>query len=167
MEFLSLHHVGISVTDMERAKAFYIDVLGLAKHPLRSNWLCFKGGNPVHLMPVKQPEPQSPNSLVQHFALQVERLENVLELLLQHGLQPFQREIECNTKRVSATDDPLNRGIGILVVEEPDGNIVEFVQVGCGIFRDDLAAQLPAAHQPSTPKQETDNHAVHVYRSTR
>jgi catechol 2,3-dioxygenase-like lactoylglutathione lyase family enzyme len=60
-----------------------------------------------------------------------------LVLLLRHGLTPFQADFQGNTRVVSAPDDPLDFGTGSLFVRDPDGNLVEFLQMGRGCFAED------------------------------
>lgn len=68
-----LAHVAISVTDFDRAMAFYVDVLGLEVAPrpdfgVPGAWLT-TGAGMIHLAVVPTiPEPRDP---VAHFALQV------------------------------------------------------------------------------------------------
>ena len=127
-----LHHVSITVADMERARAFYEGVLGLRPCPQKMNWLATGDGYSLHLMPARTDLPHDP---ARHLALQVERLEAVVARLLQHGLHPYQLSVTQSGRHLIETaDDTLAFGIGTVFIEDPDGNSVEFVQEGRGIL---------------------------------
>jgi catechol 2,3-dioxygenase-like lactoylglutathione lyase family enzyme len=70
---MQLAHVALSVTDLERANRFYIDVLGLKEVPrpdfgIPGSWLAM-GSGMIHLAQIREiPEPRDP---VSHFALAV------------------------------------------------------------------------------------------------
>ncbi|HEY0438525.1 MAG TPA: VOC family protein [Xanthobacteraceae bacterium] len=135
MRFHGLDHVGVRVADVERAKRFYVDVLGLQPRPERPNWLGLDQGFPVHLMQSTTNEPRAAMEPARHFALRVDRLEDVVALLLAHGLRPFQATADQKQHRdLTSPDDALDFGIGTVFVEDPDGNVVEFVQHGRGVF---------------------------------
>jgi catechol 2,3-dioxygenase-like lactoylglutathione lyase family enzyme len=71
-----------------------------------------------------------------HFALRVDRLEDMVTLLLAQGLRPFQATADQKQHRhLTSADDALDFGIGTVFVEDPDGNVVEFVQHGRGVFQ--------------------------------
>jgi hypothetical protein len=50
------------------------------------------------------------------------------------SLKPFQMDFEGNTKPLNSPDDDLSFGIGTIFVEDPSENLVEFLQLGHGIF---------------------------------
>jgi catechol 2,3-dioxygenase-like lactoylglutathione lyase family enzyme len=127
-----LHHVAVAVRDMARAEAFYIGILGLEPCPAKPNWLSAGHGYDVHLMPLNGPD--VPHNAARHFTLEVERLEQVASLLLQHGLEPYQLTVDqARRHAITSADDPLDFGIGTIFVEDPDGNTVEFLQTDRGI----------------------------------
>jgi catechol 2,3-dioxygenase-like lactoylglutathione lyase family enzyme len=64
----------------------------------------------------------------------VERLESILAILLEAGLSPFQANLKGEQRPIVSRDQPLDFGIGTIFVHDPDGNIVEFVERGRGIF---------------------------------
>ena len=131
--FVSLHHGGLPTRDAARAKKFWCDVLGFVAFPAKDNWLGWDGVTyPVHLMP---PDEASPGiSLSRHLAIEVDRLESVLIPLLKAGLAPFQAALAGERQRILSPDQPLDFGIGTIFVHDPDGNLIEFVQKGRGIF---------------------------------
>ena len=78
---MQLAHVALSVTDLERANKFYIEVLGLKEVPrpdfgIPGSWLAM-GSGMIHLAQIREiPEPRDP---VSHFALAVP-VEQIAEL---------------------------------------------------------------------------------------
>lgn len=133
-----INHVALVVRDRSAAERFYVDVLGLQRHHTADAWLVLNARNTLHLIPLPQAEPEgSLRHRFQHFALQVSALDAILALLLRHGLTPFQADFQGNTRAVTAPDDPLDFGTGSLFVRDPDGNLVEFLQMGRGLFGED------------------------------
>lgn len=90
----------------------------------------------VHLMPATIPhEGGVPVDPATHFALQVKDLSRVLGTLLAAGQKPYQLSLESlEPKYVHDPHDDLSYGIGTLFVNDPDGNVVEFIDVNRGIF---------------------------------
>src|SRR2546423_15420194 len=84
---LGLHHVSIMTPDVEAARAFYIDVLGLTPRTDRPDfgiggaWLD-AGGQQVHLI-----EGETPPAMGQHFAIAVDDLDAVVAALRGQGLE--------------------------------------------------------------------------------
>jgi catechol 2,3-dioxygenase-like lactoylglutathione lyase family enzyme len=137
MHFKRVNHVGVRVSDLARAANFYTGILGLQPRPEKPNWLGVGQGCIVHLMPPTVDLPIEPVEPSRHFALEVDRLESVVEMLLRHALQPFQANVDQEERHyITSLDDPLDFGIGTVFVEDPDKNVIEFVQVGRGIFAD-------------------------------
>ena len=131
--FKRLHHGGLPTQDMARAKAFWCDTLGLSVFKDKDNWLGWDGRTfPIHLMP---PDEQPAGmQLSKHIALEVDTLEAVLARLLDADLAPFQVSLTGERRSVVDRDQPLDFGIGTIFVCDPDGNVIEFVQQGRGIF---------------------------------
>lgn len=127
-----LHHVAIPVHDLDGMRAFYADVVGLEPHPTKANWLRAGDGFVVHLMP--SPDKPATGRIEQHFALEVPSLRDTARTLLRAGLKPYLATLEYRTHAVTDPDDPLDFGIGTLFVADPEGNTVEFVEPGRGIF---------------------------------
>lgn len=70
-----------------------------------------------------------------HAALQVRDLHAVLARLLDSGQHPYQLSLSNPEPRyVQDPDDELTYGLGTLFVNDPDGNVLEFVDVTKGIF---------------------------------
>ena len=82
-----LHHVSINVADVERAAAFYVDVLGMDRLPrpdfgFAGAWLGFGGDRQVHLIEAAVPEDRG-----QHFAFQVDDIDAVVATLRASGTE--------------------------------------------------------------------------------
>ena len=134
---MRLHHVGVRVRNTEAMRHFYITVIGLKPHPEKDNWLGWEGGGyPVHLMAGTElsADGRDHTDLARHFAIEVKSLREVAKMLLSHGLRPFQSGLEVKEQRDVTADGDLSYGIGTIFVDDPDGNIVEFVQAGQGIY---------------------------------
>jgi glyoxylase I family protein len=116
MNVRGVHHVSINVEDVESAKRFYIDVLGLTERSDRPDfgfggaWLD-AGGQQIHLI-----EAQTPPSKGQHFALRVDDLATVISELRSHGV-----EVSDAVPVASSLQAFLN---------DPSGNQIELHQVG-------------------------------------
>ena len=83
---LGVHHVSINVDDVEAARRFYVDVLGLTERTDRpafgfdGAWLNV-GPQQVHLI-----EAELPTELGQHFAIEVDDLDAVVTELRATGI---------------------------------------------------------------------------------
>ena len=148
---LRLNHVSLRVTDLDRARAFYTGILGLAPHPQKTNWLGAGQGCLIHLMtptlddaggapaPDDTPAPARTDPArtdpARHVALEVASLEEAVAALLKGGARPYQATVDQKSFRAIATaDQPLDFGIGTVFVRDPDDNVIEFVQRGRGIL---------------------------------
>jgi catechol 2,3-dioxygenase-like lactoylglutathione lyase family enzyme len=133
----SINHVCLVVKEQTESEKFYVGILGLKRHHRVDSWFHLNQSSMLHLVEI--PEASVDSSLyheVQHFALEVPELRPVLGLLLSKNQKPFQMDFEGKTRPVDSPDDPLDYGIGTLFVYDPDGNLVEFIQLGSGIFRE-------------------------------
>ncbi len=136
LDVVAIHHVCIVVRDRQAADRFYTGILGLQPHPKVKSWLILNGASTLHLLTL--PDEDRRNSLsiprIQHFALQVTRLRDVLALLISAGELPFQMDVGMNEHVVTTADDPLSFGTETLFVRDPDGNLIEFVEQGKGLL---------------------------------
>jgi catechol 2,3-dioxygenase-like lactoylglutathione lyase family enzyme len=114
MKPVGIHHVSIMTPDVEATKDFYVDVLGFTVRDDRPDfgiggcWLN-AGGQQVHLV-----EGATPNRAGQHFALQVDDLDGVIEELRARGFD---------------VRDPFHSGVGRqTTIDDPVGNTVELNQ---------------------------------------
>jgi len=68
-----------------------------------------------------------------HFALQVKDLSQVLAMLLSAGQKPYQLSLaSLEPNYVNNPQESLSYGIGTLYVNDPDGNVVEFIDINQG-----------------------------------
>jgi len=139
IEVEAIHHVCLVVRDRAAAERFYLEVLGLERHHTVPFWLVLNERATLHLFPLADAERGGPRLAWQHFALQVKDLRAVLRLLLAHGFRPFQADFQSNRRVRTSPDDPLDFGTGTLFVHDPDGNLVEFLQLGHGLFTEEMS----------------------------
>jgi glyoxylase I family protein len=116
MEPLGVHHVSINVDDMNAARRFYTEDLGLTERDDRPDvgfdgaWLD-AGGQQIHLISGVVPKGEG-----QHFALQVADLDAVIDELRSRGVK-VGKAVPIGTGRQS-------------FVLDPSGNLVELHQAG-------------------------------------
>ena len=118
MRPLAVHHVSINVADVEVARRFYVDQLGLTERDDRPDfgfggaWL-EAGGQQVHLI---EAEPAA--AVGQHFAVLVDDLAGAVAELRTLGLE---------------VGDPVPVGSNLQAfLHDPSGNLVELHQAGGG-----------------------------------
>jgi catechol 2,3-dioxygenase-like lactoylglutathione lyase family enzyme len=131
----AVNHVGIVVTDLRAAEEFYTGLLGFPPHPAHPSWLLLNEHSSLHLIEI--PEAREDEAIfreVQHVAFQVPSLGRVRELALEHGRRAFQMDFEGNQREISSASDDLSFGIGTIFVPDPAGNLLEFLEVGRGVF---------------------------------
>jgi glyoxylase I family protein len=111
MRPIAVHHVSINVSDVDEAARFYIHHLGLVRREDRPDfgfagaWLD-AGGQQVHLI-----EGEPPSAVGQHFALQVNDLDDAIA--------------ELRTQGVTVTDaSPVGSGRQAFL-SDPSGNGIE------------------------------------------
>jgi len=115
MRPLAVHHVSINVPDVDRAVAFYTGVLGGSVREDRPDfgfsgaWIDI-GGNQLHLL-----EAAVPHALGQHFAIQVDDLDDVVAELRAGGID-------------IADASPVGPGRQTFVAD-PAGNTVELYEL--------------------------------------
>jgi catechol 2,3-dioxygenase-like lactoylglutathione lyase family enzyme len=132
VDSLTLHHVAVNVTDLERSKRFYREVLGLkeiARPPFDFPGAWFQVGGPghhVHLIVHEQATTRGRKGIDTrdiHFALRVRSYREALDSLRARGY-----------REDAAPDDPLLRmivspqamaGFPQIYVLDPDHNVIE------------------------------------------
>jgi len=143
---LGIDHAGILVRDVDRALAFYRDVLGLEEVPRPSiltnpgAWVQV-GGHQLHLIGEAEPGRASAMSPAyageeiaigygNHVALVVASLDAMLERVRGHGIEP---------------SVPLARGDGIrrAFITDPDDHIVELMETGVEVTGDEPPLVAP------------------------
>ncbi len=111
-----LQHVNIPSGDIARSKEFYCGKLGLSQLPrpdfgVPGLWVSAGPHHSIHIVEIPGVEASSNN----HFALEVERLDELVDALAARGVQ-------CNRA-------PHTPGAGHQAfVRDPDGNIIELIQ---------------------------------------
>jgi glyoxylase I family protein len=119
---IALHHVSLLIDDLARARAFYVDVLGLAEDQGRPDlgypgaWLLLPAGLQLHLLQLPNPDAdaQRPEhgGRDRHVAFVVDDLQ---------GLQT-----RLDAAGVSYTRS--RSGRAALFCRDPDGNALEWIQ---------------------------------------
>lgn len=115
MKVTGIHHVSVVVSDMDRAAAWYGEVLGLREVPRPSNfvtpvrWFAM-GDEQVHLIPMDQADTPSPR----HFAIHVDDCASA------------RREIARRGGAIRETVPVA--GADRFFVQDPDGNNIEVLQ---------------------------------------
>jgi catechol 2,3-dioxygenase-like lactoylglutathione lyase family enzyme len=112
---MQIDHVSVVITDIERSRRFYRDVLGLAEiqKPRTFDFvvLWFDLGNMhIHLLLKDQPDTLSSR----HFALRVKDAKAAREHFRQHDIEP------AETTPIPKADR--------FFVADPDGNRIEIIQ---------------------------------------
>ena len=118
-----IHHATVLVSNLERALAFYVGVLGLRVDPsrpesdFRGAWLNV-GGQQIHLMELPEPAPRDGRpehaGRDRHIALMVEDFAQLCDVL-------DAAAVACTRSR---------SGRQALFCRDPDGNGLEFVGKG-------------------------------------
>jgi len=88
LHIADIHHVSINVSDVERAHAFYVDLLGLHVLPrpdldVEGRWLEAGGGRQVHLIETQN----VPTDVGQHFAFLVNDIDAACAGLVERGIE--------------------------------------------------------------------------------
>jgi glyoxylase I family protein len=122
-EIFALHHAGLLVSDLARAKHFYESVLGLTPYPHRPDlpypgeWYALGSGQQLHLMQLPNPDAASVRpehgGRDRHVALGVKDIAGLKERLDAAGV--------LYTASKS--------GRAALFCRDPDQNTLEFIEV--------------------------------------
>lgn len=121
LEISSLHHVAVCVTDIERSKRFYGDVLGLKEiarppFPFAGAWYEMADGRQLHLIVHDRPRTLRGTTEIDlrdgHLALGVADIDRAVAHLRAAG-------VECVERPQNVT--PWKQ----IYVTDPDGNVVE------------------------------------------
>ena len=117
------HHISFGVSDLERSRAFYGALLGLA--PIERPDFGFPGAwyqageTEVHLIVLPDGvegshPPRTLNGLTNHAAFEIEDYRGALAELREKGVEVL----------------PTSPEVGQLFIRDPDGNIIELIQPG-------------------------------------
>ncbi|MFN7926507.1 MAG: VOC family protein [Blastocatellia bacterium] len=116
--FTGFHHAGVLVTDVERAAAFYEEVLGLENLPrpdfgFPGRWYDLKNGHQLHLMSTPDLPAHSTNlpRFDRHIAIEVPDLQKTAE--------------ELTTMGVTFEHGSGRGGAAQIFLRDPDGNMIE------------------------------------------
>jgi catechol 2,3-dioxygenase-like lactoylglutathione lyase family enzyme len=139
----AINHVGLVVTDLPAATQFYGGVLGLRPHHVRPSWFVLNATNTLHLIPLGDAAASDPaHHAYRHVALQVPDLRAALRVLLAGKVRVVQAAFSGEEREITSPDDPLDFGVGSLFVRDPDGNLIEFLQLGHGIFTPEMQPRM-------------------------
>lgn len=127
MRIRTLHHVSLCVTDLERSRAFYRDVLGLEEierpaFDFSGAWFALGEDRQLHLIVHASPRSLRGTAEVDprdgHFALRVESYEEALERLRAHGVPLRESPQNATAWAQIHLRDPDGNGIELNVVRE-------------------------------------------------
>jgi glyoxylase I family protein len=128
MEIHTIHHVSIPVTDLERSRAFYGDVLGLneiQRPPSDTPGAWYQlGDRELHLIAGSHAtfrEGKVVDDQDIHFALRVSSYRETRRFLLSKGFHP---ETDEELKRMKESPGGAG-GWPRLHIMDPDGNVIE------------------------------------------
>lgn len=127
IDIKQLHHISLPVTNLERSKAFYRDVLGLKEierpaFGFAGAWYGVGDGQ-LHLIVHDQPtlRTRGIDSHDVHFALRVASYRDTVALLRSHGYSSDARE---ETRRLR--ENPAgNAGFPQVFILDPDRHVIE------------------------------------------
>jgi catechol 2,3-dioxygenase-like lactoylglutathione lyase family enzyme len=116
-----LHHASFPVSDLERAKRFYGDLLGLdeiERPDLGFPGVWYGGGEcevhlivPMGAMGDIGERPKTINPMAPHTAFAIDDYDAAVERFERHGIEVF----------------GLGREVGQMWVQDPDGNVIELI----------------------------------------
>ena len=127
LEITTLHHVSLPVTDLERSRAFYRDVLGLQeieRPPFDFAGAWFRvGDRQLHLIVHRQPTLRAGgiDSQDVHFAMRVRSYSDAVAELRAHGYSP-----DAANELRRLRENPRGRaGFPQIFILDPDRHVIE------------------------------------------
>ena len=140
MKISLLHHVSLPVSDLERSRAFYRDVLGLReieRPPFNfpGVWFAIADDASQHLHLIGEPKNPTyrtgktldPGDV--HLAVRVESYEETLAFLRSHG---YDTEKDRHDERALIADPHATAGFPQIYVFDPDYNVIELNAASLG-----------------------------------
>ena len=126
-----IQHFGLVVTDLKRAEEFYTSVLGLPRHPRRRDCLILNETRVLRLIPSSDPAALEPkHRSYRHIPLQASDSRAVLHALPRSRPSAVNAAVPGVEKPLASDLDPVDFGDGSLLIRDPDGNLVEFLELG-------------------------------------
>jgi glyoxylase I family protein len=129
MEIAAIHHVSLTVTDLERSRAFYRDILGLveiARPPFDfpGAWFQIGAAQQLHLIvhtnSTFRGKPLDTRDL--HFAVRVENYQSTLEFLRAKG---FREDADAADPLRMIVRPHATAGFPQIYILDPDRHIIE------------------------------------------
>jgi glyoxylase I family protein len=129
MNIETIHHVSLPVTDLDRSKQFYRDILGLAEIPrppfdFPGAWFQL-GDRQLHLIVHSNPTLRGSKGVDSrdiHFAVRVRSYRSALEFLRSHGYREDEQESDPMRMKVSPH---ATAGFPQIYIVDPDRNVIE------------------------------------------
>ena len=131
MSVSAFHHTQLTITDIERSRKFYAEVVGLAEikrpeFPFPGAWFEFADGQQLHL--VKLPEPLWPGMKLldryeSHLALRVPSFRKAVESLRSHG---FREDVADDHPFKMLVKPQTPNGYPQVYFLDPDRHMIEF-----------------------------------------
>ncbi len=129
MEIWLIHHVSVPVTDVDRAKRFYSEVLGLqeTKRPpfdFEGAWFEVSGNQQLHLIKHKDATFRKGNvdSRDTHFAMRVASYSKALAFLKSKGYSDTAAPDDLKAMKISRKPAA---GFPQIYILDPDRNVIE------------------------------------------
>lgn len=129
MQIAQLHHVTLTVSDLERSRRFYREVLGLAEiprpnFPFPGAWFDVSGAQQLHLIvhdrsTFREGKPLDTRDI--HFAVRVSGYWETVEELLSRGY----REDSADEFRKLIVNPKATAGFPQIYILDPDRHVIE------------------------------------------
>jgi catechol 2,3-dioxygenase-like lactoylglutathione lyase family enzyme len=130
MDIESLHHVALTVTDLERSRTFYREILGLEEmarppFPFAGAWFRVNNGQQLHLIVHTNPTLRTGKGLDSrdvHFAMRIRNYRSALEFLLSRGYREDLDDAHPMKMKVNVN---ATAGFPQIFILDPDRHVIE------------------------------------------